>query len=141
MTDSVNIFFINPAIDLLQYFSVSTSLKVLKSITSFKRSSSSSIDAAILKIPSAKQIYRLFFIVSIRIDKIRGTFLLSSIVYSLNCLFKQSNGCGFLEPWIDDLTTFGVGVWIFIPFVISLGHFTKMLNIFNSEIYWISSTF
>lgn len=126
MTDSVNIFFINPAIDLLQYFSVSTSLKVLKSITSFKRSSSSSIDAAILKIPSAKQIYRLFFIVSIRIDKIRGTFLLSSIVWILinNYVFFELSFqtvkwlwfFGTLNWWLNNIWSWSLNFYSFCYF-------------------------
>jgi len=43
-------------------------------------------------------------------ERIKGTFLLSSIVYYLNYLFRQSKGLGFLEPIIADFTPFGVGV-------------------------------
>lgn len=146
MADYVNIFFIKPAMALLQCVYESIILKVLYSIIYFKSSSSSSIDPAILKIPSARQISLLFFIVSIRIDKISGTFLFSSIdllklkiTYYLNYLFKQSKGLGFLDPWIADLTTLGVGVWIVISFVIYFGHLTRILNILSSEISWISS--
>lgn len=70
----------------------------------------------------------------------QSSLITLKITYSLNYLFRQSNGFGFLDPWIADFTRLGVGVWIFTPLVSYLGHFTKMLNIFSSEICWILST-